>query len=149
VGLGARDTLRLEAGLPLYGHELDPTVSPIEAGLAFAVSKRRRAAGDLRGAARMEAELAGGLSRRRVGLKVLEGAPARDGAAIVDSAGVTVGVVTSGTYSPDLSAPIAMGFVPPALAEVGNRLGVVVRGKVQPAQVVPLPFSPLRYVRKS
>jgi aminomethyltransferase len=149
VGLGARDTLRLEAGLPLYGHELDPTVSPIEAGLAFAVSKKRRAAGNLRGGARFEGELAGGLKRVRVGLKVLQGAPARDGAVIVDSAGAEVGVVTSGTFSPDLGVPIALGFVPPALSSVGAALGVVVRGKVQPAEVVPLPFSPHRYVRKS
>jgi aminomethyltransferase len=148
IGLGARDSLRLEAGLPLYGHDLDETVSPVEAGLEFALSKRRREAEDFPGAARMLGELAGRLTRRRVGLRVLEGAPAREGAEIVDRAGAVVGRVTSGGFSPSLSAPIAMGYVTPALAEPGARLGVVVRGKTQGAEVVPMPFVPHRYHRK-
>ena len=110
IGLGARDSLRLEAGLPLYGHDLDETISPVEASLEFALSKRRREAADFLGAARMLGELAGKLGRRRVGLRVLEGAPAREGAEIVDAAGAVVGKVTSGGFSPSLPAPIAMGL---------------------------------------
>jgi aminomethyltransferase len=149
IGLGARDSLRLEAGLPLYGHDADETVSPIEAGLNFAVAKKRREAGDLRGAARIAAELAGDLNRVRVGLRILEGAPAREGADIADLAGQVVGRVTSGGFSPTLSQPIAMGFVPPAFRSPGVRLNVIVRGKAQGAEVVPMPFVPHRYVRKS
>jgi aminomethyltransferase len=148
VGLGARDSLRLEAGLPLYGHDLDQTISPVEAALEFAISRRRREAEDFPGAARAIGELAGRLDRRRVGLRVLEGAPAREGAEIVDEAGDAVGKVTSGAFSPSLGAPIAMGYVPPALAEPGAALGVVVRGKRQAAEVVPLPFVPHHYRRK-
>jgi aminomethyltransferase len=148
IGLGARDSLRLEAGLPLYGHDLDETISPVEASLEFALGKRRREAGDFPGAARAQGELAGRLDRRRVGLRVLEGAPAREGAEIVDPAGQVVGKVTSGGFSPSLSAPIAMGYVPPALAEPGAELGVVVRGKTQAARVVAMPFVPHRYHRK-
>jgi aminomethyltransferase len=147
VGLGARDSLRLEAGLPLYGHDIDAAVSPIEAGLAFAVSKRRRGAGDLRGADRIARDLAAGPARVRVGLRVLEGAPAREGAPIVDDAGAEVGAVTSGGFSPTLGAPIAMGHVPPALSAPGTRLGVLVRGKRQGVEVAPLPFVPHRYRR--
>jgi aminomethyltransferase len=147
VGLGARDSLRLEAGLPLYGHDLDEATSPIEAALDFAVSKRRLAREDFPGAARAIGELAGHLERRRVGLRVLEGAPAREGAEIVDAAGRTVGRVTSGGFSPTLGAPIAMGYAPPELAEPGAELGVIVRGKRQPAVVTPLPFVPHRYRR--
>ncbi len=148
IGLGARDSLRLEAGLPLYGHDADEAVSPIEAGLDFAVSKRRLKAQDFPGAARVAAERAGGLSRVRVGLRVLEGAPAREGAEITDATGAVVGQVTSGGFSPSLSAPIAMGFVPPALSAPGTALKVLVRGKAQAAEVTSMPFVPHRYVRK-
>jgi aminomethyltransferase len=148
IGLGARDSLRLEAGLPLYGHDVDETVSPIEADLAFAVSKKRRDARDFPGASRIAKELAEGVSRKRVGLVVLEGAPAREGAEIADEAGTVVGVVTSGGFSPSLGKPIAMGFVPPALAAVGTRLKVIVRGKPQACEVTAMPFVPHRYVRK-
>ncbi len=148
IGLGARDSLRLEAGLPLYGHDADETVSPVEAALTFALSKRRREAGDFPGASRVRAELAEGPKRVRVGLKVLEGAPAREGADIADEAGAVVGVVTSGGFSPTLGAPIAMGFVPPALSAVGTRLKVIVRGKPQAADVAAMPFVPHQYVRK-
>ena len=149
IGLGARDSRRLEAGLPLYGHDADETVSPIEAALDFAVSKRRLKALDFPGAGRIAAERGGALSRVRIALRVLEGAPAREGAPIADAEGAVVGVVTSGGFSPTLGAPIAMGFVPPALAAPGKRLAVLVRGKAQPAEVVALPFVPHRYVRKS
>ncbi len=148
IGLGARDSLRLEAGLPLYGHDVDETVSPIEADLAFAVSVKRREARDFPGAARIAKELAEGPARKRVGLRVLEGAPAREGAEIADESGAVVGVVTSGGFAPTLSAPIAMGFVPPALAQPGQKLKVIVRGKHQSAEVVRMPFAPHRYVRK-
>ncbi len=148
IGLGARDSLRLEAGLPLYGHDADPSVSPIEAGLKFAVPKVRRERGDLRGQDRLVAEFGGALSRVRVGLKVLEGAPAREGAEIADGAGKPIGVVTSGGFSPSLGQAIAMGFVPPECAAIGTRLNVIVRGKAQAAEVVAMPFVPHRYVRK-
>ena len=149
IGLGARDSLRLEAGLPLYGHDLDETVSPIEANLAFAVSRRRRKAGDLPGAARIKRELAGGPSRLRVGLRVLEGAPAREGAQILDERGAPLGFVTSGGFAPSLGAPIAMGFVPPSRSEIGTPLRVVVRGRPQGAEVAAMPFVPHRYHRPS
>ena len=148
IGLGARDSLRLEAGLPLYGHDLDETVSPIEAGLNFAIGKRRREAADFPGAVRIGAELAGDLSRVRVNLKVLEGAPAREGAQIADASGAVIGVVTSGGFGPSFGGAIAIGFVPPAFATLGETLSVIVRGKSQPAQVVASPFVPTRYVRK-
>jgi aminomethyltransferase len=148
IGLGARDSLRLEAGLPLYGHDLDETVSPVEAGLNFALPKRRRAEGGFPGAPRILGELADGPARVRVGLRV-QGAPAREGAQIADTTGAVVGIVTSGGFSPTLSAPIAMGFVPPTLAGVGTALTVIVRGRSQTAEVAPLPFVPHRYTRKA
>ena len=149
IGLGARDSLRLEAGLPLYGHDADESVSPIEAALNFAVPKKRRERGDLRGSARLAREFGGELSRVRVGLRVLEGAPAREGAEIADVDGKVVGKVTSGGFSPSLSQSIAMGFVPPTLSALGTRLSVLVRGRSQPAEVVAMPFVPHRYVRKT
>ena len=149
IGLGARDSLRLEAGLPLYGHDLDETVSPIEAGLAFAINKNRREQRDFPGAARIARELAEGPARVRVGLKVKEGAPAREGAEVADEAGQVVGVVTSGGYSPSLKQGIALAFVPPALSAPGTALKVIVRGKPQAAEVVKPPFVPHRYARKA
>ncbi|WP_297103895.1 glycine cleavage system aminomethyltransferase GcvT [uncultured Devosia sp.] len=148
IGLGARDSLRLEAGLPLYGHDLDETVSPIEAELGFAVSKRRREAADFPGATRILAERDGKLSRRRVGL-IVGGAPAREGAEILDASGAAIGVVTSGGFAPSLGKAIALGFVPPDHAAIGNKLQVSVRGRAQPAEIVPTPFVPHRYFRKS
>ncbi len=148
VGLGARDSLRLEAGLPLYGHDLDETVSPVEADLGFAISKRRREAGDFPGAARILAERENGPSRIRIGLLV-EGAPAREGAEILDASGNAIGVVTSGGFAPSLGKAIALGFVPPAHATHGSKLQVSVRGRAQPAEVVPTPFVPHRYFRKA
>lgn len=148
IGLGARDSLRLEAAMPLYGHDVDATTSPVEAGLTHAVAKKRREAGDFPGAARIMKELAEGPSRIRVGLTVLEGAPAREGAEIADEAGNVIGVVTSGGFSPTLNRPIAMGYVPPAFAAVGTKLKVLVRGKPGAAEVTAMPFVPNRYVRK-
>jgi len=148
IGLGARDSLRLEAGLPLYGHDLDETTSPIEADLGFAVNKNRREQRDFPGASRIVKELADGPARVRVALKVLEGAPAREGAEIADAAGNVIGVVTSGGFSPVLKCGIALGFAPPAFAAPGTALKVIVRGKPQAAEVVKTPFVPHRYVRK-
>jgi aminomethyltransferase len=148
IGLGARDSLRLEAGLPLYGHDLDETTSPIEGDLAFAVSKKRRDARDFPGAARIANELSQGPFRVRVGLKVLEGAPAREGAEVADEDGQVVGKVTSGGFSPVLRQGIALAFVPPLHSEPGTKLKVLVRGKPQACEVVKTPFVPHRYVRK-
>lgn len=148
IGLGARDSLRLEAGLPLYGHDLNDTVSPIEADLGFAVSKRRREAADFPGAARILAEREGQPVRKRVGLLV-DGAPAREGAEILDADGNSIGIVTSGGFAPSLGKAIALGFVPPALTAPGTKLQVSVRGRAQPAEVIQTPFVPHRYFRKS
>ncbi len=148
IGLGARDSLRLEAGLPLYGHDLDETISPVEAGLNFAVARRRRDAADFPGATRILSELGGVLDRVRVGLFV-EGAPAREGADILDKYGAAIGKVTSGGFSPSLNRAIALGFVPPDKAAPGTPLQVLVRGRTQPAEVTATPFVPHRYVRKS
>jgi aminomethyltransferase len=147
IGLGARDSLRLEAGLPLYGHDLDETVSPIEAGLGFALSKRRREAADFPGAERILSELTKGPRRVRVGLRV-EGAPAREGAEVADEDGAVIGTVTSGGHSPSLRQNIALAFVPPLHSEPGTKLKVLVRGKPQAAEVVKTPFVAHRYVRK-
>lgn len=147
IGLGARDSLRLEAGLPLYGHDLDETISPAEADLGFALSKRRREAADFPGAARILAERDGKLSRIRVGL-IVEGAPAREGAEILDASGTAIGVVTSGGFAPSLGKAIALGFVPPAFAAHGTLLQVSVRGRAQKAEVFPTPFVPHTYFRK-
>jgi aminomethyltransferase len=147
IGLGARDSLRLEAGLPLYGHDLDETVSPVEADLTFAINKNRREQRDFPGAARIVRELAEKPARIRVGL-IVQGAPAREGAEVADAAGTVIGVVTSGGHSPSLRQNIALAFVPPAHAEVGAKLTVLVRGRPQAAEVVKTPFVPHTYVRK-
>jgi aminomethyltransferase len=148
IGLGARDSLRLEAGLPLYGHDIDETTSPVEADLAFAVSKRRREEGGFPGAERIMRELRDGPSRKRVGLTVDGRAPAREGTEIRDASGRTVGVVTSGGFGATVGGAIAMGYVETALAEPGTELTVVVRGKDLAARVTALPFVPHRYFRK-
>ncbi len=148
IGLGARDSLRLEAGLPLYGHDADETTSPVEASLGFALNKRRREAADFPGAARILREHGGDLKRVRIGLKVKEGAPAREGAEIADADGKVIGRVTSGGPSPTLGSNIAMGYVPPAYAELGTALNVIVRGRSQAAEVVAMPFVAKRFYRK-
>ncbi len=148
VGLGARDLLRLEAGLPLNGHDLDATTSPVEADLAFALSKRRRERGDFPGATRILRELAEGPARRRVGVKPAGKTPAREGTEIRDSEGRAVGVLTSGGFGATVEGPIAMGYVAARAAEPGTPVGLMVRGKEVAATVVPLPFVPHRYFRK-
>ena len=151
AGLGARDTLRLEAGLCLYGHEIDTMTTPIEAGLTWAIQKVRRPGGDRAGgypgAATIERQLAHGTDRKRVGLVGDERAPVREGAAIVDDVGIAIGRVTSGTIGPSVGKPIALAYVPTALAAPGTKLDAEVRGKRQPMRVMPLPFAPHRYFR--
>ena len=148
IGLGARDSLRLEAGLPLYGHDLDETITPVEADLTFALSKRRREEGGYPGWARIATELANGPIRKRVGLAVEGRQPVREGAIVVDGDGDEVGKVTSGGFSPMLEAPIAMAYVPAASAEEGAPVRLVQRGKIFEAKVAKLPFVPHRYHRK-
>lgn len=149
IGLGARDSLRLEAGLCLYGHDIDETTSPIEASLAWTIPKRRRAEGGFPGADRILRELAEGPSRRRVGIRPEGKAPAREGTQIIDAAGAPIGLVTSGGFGPSLGAPIAMGYVGADHAAPGTPVGLVVRGKTLPATIAPLPFTPHRYAKAS
>lgn len=146
IGLGARDSLRLEAGLPLYGHDLDETTSPVEGDLAFAISKRRRADGGFAGAERVLGELANGAPRKRVGLTVEGRQPVREGAELFVGDRL-VGKVTSGGFAPSIGAPIAMGFVSSANAAVGTPLEAEVRGKRIPVTVTAMPFIPHRYHR--
>jgi aminomethyltransferase len=147
VGLGARDTLRLEAGLCLYGHDIDETTTPIEAGLAWTIGKRRRAEGGFPGTARILRELTEPPARRRVGIRPDGRAPAREGNAIVDAAGAPLGTVTSGGFGPSLNTPIAMGYVAREHASEGAALSVIVRNVARPARVSPMPFVPTRYYR--
>ena len=148
IGLGARDSLRLEAGLPLYGHDLDEQTTPIEADLGFAISKRRRLEGGFPGAARIQRELEQGTITRRVGLRVEGRQPVREGAMVVDAEGSDVGRVTSGGFSPMIEAPIAMAYVPTAMAEPGTVITLSQRAKLFQATVAPMPFVPHRYQRK-
>lgn len=148
IGLGARDSLRLEAGLPLYGHDLDPSTTPVEADLVFALSKRRREEGGFPGWERIARELVDGPIRKRVGLAVEGRQPVREGAMVVDGEGNEVGKVTSGGFSPSTEAPIAMAYVPAASATPGADLLLSQRGKLFNAKVVPMPFVPHRYHRK-
>ncbi len=148
IGLGARDSLRLEAGLPLYGHDLDDGIDPVEGDLSFAISKRRREAGGFPGAARILGHLADGSPRKRVGLSVEGKLPVREGAKLFDG-NTEIGVVTSGGFAPSVGAPIAMGYVPRDHAAPGTALAAEVRGKRIPVAVADMPFVPHRYVRKT
>jgi aminomethyltransferase len=147
IGLGARDSLRLEAGLCLYGHDIDTTTSPIEAGLQWTIAKRRREQGGFPGAEVIQAQLRDGPKRKLVGILPEGKAPAREHTEIQDSAGRRVGEVTSGGFGPTVGGPIAMGYVETAFAEPGTALALIVRGKLLPAKVAPLPFVPHRYQR--
>jgi aminomethyltransferase len=148
IGLGARDSLRLEAGLCLYGHDIDTTTSPIEAGLAWSIQKRRRDEGGFPGASRIQREISEGPKRRRVGIRPDGRAPAREGTEIRDGSGRTIGTVTSGGFGPSVNGPVAMGYVEAPHAAVGTRVDLIVRSKPLPAAVVPMPFTPHRYFRK-
>ena len=151
AGLGARDTLRLEAGLCLYGHDIDTTTTPVEAGLTWAIQKVRRAGGDRAGgypgAAVVDAQLANGPARKRVGLVGLDRVPVREGAPLVLADGRAVGRVTSGTVGPTVKQPIAMAWLETALATAGTEVFAEVRGKRVPMRVTAMPFAPHRYHR--
>jgi len=146
IGLGARDSLRLEAGLPLYGHDLTPAHSPVDADLLFAVNKRRRSEGGFIGADRVLKDLADGTAQVRVGLSLDGRQAAREGAEVY-AGGQKVGVLTSGGFSPTLQRPIAMAYVDRVHAAIGTALEVDVRGKRLPATVTAMPFVPHRYHR--
>ncbi len=146
IGLGARDSLRLEAGLPLYGHDLSPDHSPVDADLLFAVNKRRRSEGGFIGAERVLRDLAEGTAQVRVGLSLEGRQAAREGAEVY-AGGQKVGVLTSGGFSPSLQRPIAMAYVDRAQAAVGTALEIDVRGRRLPATVTAMPFVPHRYHR--
>lgn len=147
IGLGARDSLRLEAGLCLYGHDISEETTPVEGNIAFVIGKRRREEGGFPGAARILEQLAAGPERLRVGLKPQGRAPAREGVEICSPEGKRIGAVTSGGFGPTVGGPVAMGYVEAAHAQTGNAVELVVRGKKLPAQVVDMPFVPHRYFR--
>jgi aminomethyltransferase len=149
VGLGARDSLRLEAGLCLYGHDLDMSISPVEAGLQWSIPRRRRAEGGFPGAQRILRELAHGPTRRRVGIKPEGRLPAREGTAILAASGAPIGTVTSGGFGPSVNAPVAMGYIAAEHANLGTPVKLIVRGKALLGSIVPLPFVAHRYAGKS
>ncbi len=150
IGLGARDLLRLEAGLCLYGHDIDAATTPIEAGLIWVIPKERRTVeAGYPGAARIAKDIADGPARRRVGIRPEGRTIAREGAPILDADGERIGEVTSGGFGPSVGGPVAMGYVAPAYAKAGTPLQLEVRGKPHPAQVVKLPFVAHRYHRSN
>jgi glycine cleavage system T protein (aminomethyltransferase) len=145
IGLGARDSLRLEAGLCLYGHDIDETTTPIEAGLAWSIGKRRRTEGGFPGAASILEQIAQGPTRKRVGIRPAGRAPARENTEITDLKGGLIGKVTSGGFGPTLGGPICMGYVHSSHAAPGIEVQLVVRGSPRSARVAELPFVPHRY----
>jgi aminomethyltransferase len=147
VGLGARDSLRLEAGLCLYGHDIDESTSPVEAGLTWSIQKRRREEGGFPGWERIRRELAEGPARVRVGILPNGRAPAREGTPVMTADGREAGTVTSGGFGPTLGGPVAMGYVARDAGAVGTPLHLTVRGKPLPAKVAAMPFVPHRYKR--
>ena len=147
AGLGARDSLRLEAGLCLHGHDIDELTTPVEAGLAWTVAKRRRTDWGFPGAVAIRDQLEHGPTRRRVGIRPDGRAPARAGTPIVAPDGTGAGTVTSGGFGPSYGGPLAMGYVRRDLAAPGQKLILLVRGKQLAAEVVDLPFVPHRYAR--
>ncbi|MGB4359999.1 MAG: glycine cleavage system aminomethyltransferase GcvT [Rhodoferax sp.] len=154
IGLGARNSLRLEAGLPLYGNDIDSSTTPVEAGLQWAIQKVRRAggarAGGFPGADKILAQLAGetgSVTRKRIGLKALARIPVREHVELQSLAGERIGEVTSGLLGPTIDQPIAMGYVPPTLATLGSQVNAMVRGKPVTMEVVAMPFVPTRYFR--
>jgi len=147
AGLGARDSLRLEAGLPLYGNDIDAATTPVAAGLTFAINKRRKMAWDFLGGDVIRAALDDGSPRLRVGIRPDGRAPARAGTDILALDGTVIGIVTSGGFGPSVDGPIAMGYVDRAHAADGGAIALLVRGKALPARIVPMPFVPHRYAR--
>lgn len=146
IGLGARDSLRLEAGLCLYGHDIDATTSPIEADLKWSIQKRRREEGGFPGAARIQRELREGPSRLRVGISPEGRQPAREGTEIF-AGGRRIGIITSGGFGPSANQPVAMGYVEASLAKPDTAVTLIVRGKELPARIAAMPFVPHRYFR--
>lgn len=149
IGLGARDLLRLEAGLCLYGHDMDETTDPITANLAWSIGKRRKMDKDFPAADMIMGKLLDGTSQKRVGILPDGKAPARDGTAIADKTGRVIGKITSGGFGPSLNAPVAMGYVDTPFAGDGNEVMLMVRGKAMPAHTAPMPFVPHGYKRNS
>ena len=147
IGLGARDSLRLEAGLCLYGHDIDATTSPNEAGLMWSIAKHRREAGGFVGADRVMSEIKNGPKRMRVGIKPDGRAPAREGTSIQNAEGRPIGKITSGGFGPTVNGPVAMGYVETAYAAAGTAVQLIVRDKALPATVIKLPFVPNRFKR--
>jgi len=147
IGLGARDSLRLESGLCLYGHDIDTTTTPVEAALMWSISKRRRTEGGFPGDERVRLQLAHGPSRARVGLLPEGKAPAREGCDITTADGVLIGKVTSGGFGPSLNAPVAMAYVEAEHARIGTPVHVLVRGKPLKATIAKMPFVPQNYYR--
>lgn len=147
IGLGARDSLRLEAGLCLYGHDLDNSISPIEADLKWTIQKCRRERADFKASARILGELASGPSRKRVGIEFLDKAPAREGVEIQDQDGNKIGIITSGGFGPSLGGPLAMAYVDSKFAEIGTPVNLMVRGVARPAKICGMPFVPHNYYR--
>lgn len=147
IGLGARDSLRLEAGLCLYGSDIDADTTPIEAALTWIVGKRRRENADFPGADKILRQIADGVPRKRVGVKPLGRAPARAHTEIQDNGGSRIGEITSGGFGPSVGGPIAMGYVATPFSKAGTPLTLIVRGKPMPAEVVKLPFTPHHYFK--
>jgi len=147
IGLGARDSLRLEAGLCLYGNDIDTTTTPVEGDLNWIINKRRRAEGGFKGADVILDQLEHGADRKRVGIKPEGKAPAREHTQILNADGEEIGEITSGGFGPTVDGPIAMGYVAIEFAEPGTKVDLMVRGKARPAEVVELPFAPHRYFR--
>jgi aminomethyltransferase len=151
IGLGARDSLRLEAGLCLYGHDIDETTTPVEADLVWSIQRRRRLEGGFAGARRIQEQLAHGTQRRRVGIKPQGRAPAREGTQVLTASaagsGQTIGALTSGGFGPSVNGPVAMGYVAAEHAAPGTPVQLLVRGKPIAAVVTSLPFVPHRYLR--
>ncbi|MEO1658045.1 MAG: glycine cleavage system aminomethyltransferase GcvT [Pseudomonadota bacterium] len=147
IGLGARDSLRLEAGLCLYGHDMTPAESPVSAALTFALGKRRKLEGGFAGADRVLKELADGAAMVRVGIRPEGRAPAREGTSIATGNGAEIGKVTSGGFGPSVGGPVAMGYVPQSHADVGTEIMLDIRGKLHPARVAALPFVEPGYYR--
>ena len=149
IGLGARDSLRLEAGLCLYGHDMDEMIDPITANLAWSIGKRRKMDKDFPAAEMIMGKLLDGTAQKRVGIRPDGKAPARDGTEIADNTGRIIGKITSGGFGPRLNAPVAMGYVDTPFAGDGNEIMLMVRGKAMPAHVAPMPFVPHGYKRNS
>ena len=147
IGLGARDSLRLEAGLCLYGHDMSPATTPVEANIGFAIGKRRKVEGGFPGADKILAQLADGPSRMLVGIEPEGRAPAREGTQIQNLEGQKIGEVTSGGFGPTYGGPVAMGYVEAGFSEAGTKVQLIVRGKAMPAQVSEMPFVPKRFYR--